>query len=613
MTLIAPGRYTAAALAALTLACTPLGAEELTPRHALSTFGDVKYPADFAHFDYVNPDAPKGGDFSEWGFGTFDNFNPYILRGSAAQSATALFETLMTSSGDEPDAMYPLIAMSVETPEDRAFATFNLNPAARFSDGSPITARDVAFSYKALVEDGRPIYEVMFQNVEGVEIESDHRITFRFAEGAPTRELPSLVAGIPIFSADFYATRDFAEAVDEPPLGSGAYTVTDFEVGRFITYARNPDHWARDLPSRVGQNNFHEITVEYFADYTSAFEAFKAGAYTFREELLSSLWGTGYDFPAVNDGTIKIDVLRDGRPTGTQGWWFNLRRDKFENARVREAIGMMFNFEWSNRTLFYDLYNRTDSFWENSPMEAKGMPSEAELALLEPLREHIPDTVFTEAAFVPPVSRPDQLDRRALRRASALMDEAGWTIVDGKRTNADGEVFTIDLLNDAAAFERIIQPFAQNLERLGIEVNAPTVNNASAQQREKDFDFDMVTRRYGMQLTPGPELYSIFSSEGANTAGSANVAGVANPAVDALIEEIQSAATREDLNTAVSALDRVLRAMHVWVPQWMKGTHTVAYLDVYQYPEIKPAYSRGTETWWWDADKAAVLEAAGKL
>ncbi|MEL6584108.1 MAG: extracellular solute-binding protein [Pseudomonadota bacterium] len=587
--------------------------EETIVAHGISTFGDLKYGPDFEHYEYVNPDAPKGGLFSTWAFGTFDTLNPYILRGNSAFAASAVFDTLMTSSADEPDSLYGLVAETIEYPEDRSWAAFNLRPEARFSDGSPLTSADVVFSYNALVNEGRPVYQLTFQDVASVTAEGPHRVRFDFVEGAPTRELPSLVAGIPIFSAAWWEGRDFTEPTLEPILGSGPYVVGDLEAGRFIAYERNMDYWAADLPVNKGQNNFDEVRYEYYADYTAAFEGFKAGVYTFREEFSSAVWGTGYDFPAVNDGTVVVEQLVDGTPTGTQGFFFNLRRDKFADLRVREAIAMMFNFEWSNRTLFYDLYKRTDSFWENSPLEATGMPTEAELALLEPLRADIPETVFTEEAFLPPVSRPDRVDRRLLRRASALLDEAGWTVVDGRRVNAEGEVFTIDLLNDVPAFERIINPFVQNLQQLGIDVEAPLVDNATSSQREKEFDFDMVIRRYRMSLTPGPELYGLFGSDGANTEDSANVAGLANPAVDALIDQIQRAETREELNTAVSALDRVLRAMHIWVPQWANTTHNIAYLDMYARPDIKPPYSRGTETWWLDTEKAAALEAAGKL
>ncbi|MEL7414363.1 MAG: extracellular solute-binding protein, partial [Pseudomonadota bacterium] len=425
--------------------------------HGISSFGDLKYPADFTHFDYVNPDAPKGGVFSTWAFGSFDSVTPYVLKGNPADGASGLFDTLLVRSFDEPDSYYGLVAETLEYPEDRSWVIFNLRPEAQFSDGTQITAEDIVFSYNALLNDGRPTYKISFKDVAGAEALDTHRVKFTFKEGSRTRDLPSLVGSIPVFSAAYYADRDFSEDTLEPPLGSGVYLVKSADPGRSIVYSRNKDYWAQDLPVRKGHYNFDELSYEYYTDYTSAFENFKAGEYLFREEYSSAVWGTGYDWPALNDGYIKKEVIPDNRPSGTQGWWFNLRREKFEDPRVRRAMGMMFNFEWSNRTLFYDLYERTNSFWENSTVKAVGRPSEAELALLEPLREHLPEEVFTDEAFVQPVSSDQRLDRSTLRRASRLMDAAGWRIVDGVRQK-DGEKFEIEILNDSPSFERIINP-----------------------------------------------------------------------------------------------------------------------------------------------------------
>ncbi|MEL6677753.1 MAG: extracellular solute-binding protein [Pseudomonadota bacterium] len=586
--------------------------ETIIVSHGISAFGDLKYPADFTHFEYANPDAPKGGTFSTWAFGSFDSLHPYVLKGNAARSAVGFFDSLLVAALDEPDSYYGLLAETLEYPEDRSWVIFNMRPEARFSDGTPVTADDVVFSFNALVNEGRPTYKISFKDVESVEALETHRVKFTFRDGVSTRELPSTVGGIPIFSEAYYEDRTFADDTLEPPLGSGPFILKSADPGRSVVYTRNPDYWARDLPVRKGLYNFDEERYEYFADYTSAFENFKAGEYLFREEFSSAVWGTGYDWPALNDGYVIKEVLPDNRPSGTQGWWFNMRRDKFEDPRVRRAIAMMFNFEWSNRTLFYDLYERTNSFWENSTVKAVGRPSEAELALLEPLREHIPDGVFSDEAFVQEVSGDQRMDRRTLRRASRLMDAAGWRIVDGIRQK-NGEKFEIEILNDSPSFERIINPYVQNLERLGVIASSPTVDNAQAEEREKNFDFDMVTRRYVLSLTPGPELYGLFGSEGADTVDSANVAGVKNPAVDALIDAINKAPTREELNVAISALDRVLRALHIWVPQWTKGSHTIAYADVFARPETKPLYALGTSTWWWDPEKAERLRLAGEL
>ncbi|MEM9011604.1 MAG: extracellular solute-binding protein [Pseudomonadota bacterium] len=584
--------------------------------HGISAFGELKYCADFPHFDYVNPDAPKGGTFSTWAFGTFDSLSPYILKGTAAQLSSVFFDTLLTGSADEPDAAYGLVAESVEYPVDRSWVIFNMRPEAQFWDGTPVTADDVVFSYNILLEKGRPSYQVSFEDVVAAEALDTHRVKFTFQEGAATRDLPSLVGGIPIFSEAYYAERDFAESSLETPLGSGPYEVGDIDPGRTITYVRRDDYWAWDLPIMQGRLNFDEIRLEYYADYTAAFEGFKGGGYNYREEFSSSIWANQYNFPALDAGHVRIDVLPDGRPSGTQGFWFNLRRDKFADPRVREAIGMVFNFEWSNETLFFDLYDRTASFWQNSHLAAEGPVTDAELALLEPFRAELPASLFEEPAYVPQTSSPRrQLDRRMLRDAGALLDAAGWTVVDGTRQNAEGEVLEIEILNDSPTFDRIINPFVQNLQRLGIEAIVARVDNAQAAEREKSFDFDITTRRYVMSLTPaGTSLRTMFGSQTAEVEGSNNIAGVAHPVVDAMIDAVDDAESREELDTAVRALDRVLRALHIWVPHWYKGVHHVAYRDVFGRPEALPPYSIGTtDFWWWDADKAARLRAAGAL
>ncbi|WP_316015256.1 extracellular solute-binding protein [Roseobacter sp. HKCCA0434] len=618
---LAPARR---ALAALTLATTlSLGGlpglaeahQEVTEAHGISSFGELKYGPDFEHFDYVNPDAPKGGYFTTWAFGSFDSMRPYILAGNAAGSVSILYDSLLTGSADEPDALYGLIAESIEYPENREWIIFNIRPEARFHDGEPITAEDIVASYNALYDDGRPTYRLgIFRDVAGVEALDERRVRFSFNPDAPLRDMPSIVGGLPIFPASWLAENDFAESSLEPVPGSGPYVLGSVDAGRSITYERVEDYWAADLPVNVGQNNFDEQRVEYFADSTAAFEAFKAATYTFRNENTSRLWATAYDFPAIENGTIVQETLEDGTPTGTQGWWFNMRRTHLQDPRVRQAVGMMFNFEWSNEALFYGLYNRTDSFWENSYLQAEGMPTEEELAVLEPVRGMVPDSVFTEPAFTPVESSADrQLDRAVLREASALLREAGFTIEDGVMMRPDGEPFVIEILNDSRAFERIINPFAQNLERLGIRVEAPLVDQAQATEREKNYDFDLTSRRYRMSLTPGQELVGIFGSSSADEVDTANVMGLQNEGVDYLIEEIAKAETRDELNVRVRALDRVLRSLHIWIPQFYSGKHFIAYLDVYGQPEVQPPYSIGTGGWWWDEERAQELRDAGAL
>jgi microcin C transport system substrate-binding protein len=600
-------------LSAVWLAFGPAAAQEkIIKSHGISTFGDLKYGPDFTSFDYVNPDAPKGGEFSTSGFGTFDSLTPYILKGQAAALSSIFFESLMSGSADEPDSLYGLLAETIEYPENRAWAIFNLREQAKFSDGSPVTAEDVVFSFNILYEKGRPVFKSTLRDVESVQALSPLKVKFTFNEGANARGLPALVAGLPVFSKAYYADRDFAESTLEPPLGSGPYLLGKVIPGKTVSYVRRDDYWGKDLPINAGRNNFDLITLEYYADTTAAFEGFKGGVYNFRAENYSKLWATSYDFPSLKKGWVVKKTLPDGNPSGTQGYWINLRKEKFQDPRVRQAIGMMFNFEWSNKTLFYGQYTRTDSFWENSNMQATGLPSAAELALLEPLREFLPASVFEEPAFTPETSKTTQLDRTALRKAGKLLDAAGWKVVNGLRTNAAGQVLSIDFLNDSPAFERITNPFIANLKRLGIEAKLDSVDIAQSTERQKAFDFDIVIQRYVMSLTPGIELRDIFGSETADIQGSSNLNGLKNPAIDALLEKVEQAKTRQELNTAVSALDRSLRALFIWVPQWYNGTYRLAYLDVYEHPETLPPYALGQmDFWWYNAENAKKLQAEG--
>jgi len=588
--------------------------EKITTAHGISTFGDLKYGPDFKNFDYVNPKAPKGGEFSTWAFGTFDSLTPYILKGKAASLSSIFFDSLMTGTADEPDSMYGLVAKSIEYPANRQWAIFNLRPEAKFSDGTPVTAADVVFSFNILFNKGLPSYKVTLSDIKKVEALTPLRVKYTFKKGSNTRELPMTVAGLPIFSKAYYANRDFAQSTLEPPLGSGPYVLDKVVPGKTVIYKRRKDYWAKDLPVNVGQNNFDKIRIEYYTDYTAAFEGFKGGSYNYREEYLSKLWGTAYDFPAIQKGWVKKEQIKDGNPSGTQGFWFNLRRAKFQDPRVREALGMAFNFEWSNKALFYGIYDRTDSFWENSYLQAQGMPSKAELAILDPLRKNLPESVFTKPAFSPAVSKPTKLDRRVIRKAGKLLDDAGWKVVNGVRQNAKGEKLDVVILNDSPAFERIMNPYIENLKRLGVAASLRNVDNAQQAEREKTFDFDIVVRRYTMSLTPGIELRGMFSSKTANLQGSNNIAGVSNPAIDSLIDTIEKANSRAQLNVAVKALDRALRALHIWVPQWYNPYHNIAYLDVFSRP-VKPApFSVGEiGFWWYDKAKEARLKAVGAL
>ena len=579
------------------------------PRHGLSAFGDLAYPADFTHFNYVNPDAPKGGTFSLIGWGgliTFNSLNAYILKGDAAQGMDLTFDALMVRAQDEPDAMYGLVAESADLADDGRSVTFTLRPEARFSDGSSLTAEDAAFSFELLKDKGHPIYRQTLRDVEKVEVLGPHRLRYSFS-GDLVRDLPLTVAGLPIFSRLYYESRPFDETTLEPPLGSGPYTVSTVRQGRTITYRRDPDYWGKDLPVNRGRWNFDEIRFEYFRDRTAAMEAFKAGAYDFREEFTSRVWATEYGFPAVRDGWVKRETLPDETPSGTQGYFLNTRRPMLADERVREALSLAFDFEWTNKNLFYGLYQRTQSYFENSPMKAEGEPSPAERVVLEGLGISV-DEEALGSAVVPPESDGSGQDRQLLRRAAKLLEDAGWTIQGGRRVNAQGEPLRIEILMFEPTFERVNAPYVKNLKLLGIDASMRIVDPAQFERRMKSFDFDMTTQRYVMSLTPGVELHSYFGSQAAEMDGSLNLSGIADPAVDKLIERIIAANSREELITAARALDRVLRAGHYWVPHWYKASHHIAYWDRFSRPATEPKYDRGVlDTWWYGEAKAEQL------
>lgn len=595
-----------AAALALSL-CAGAGIAE--PRHGLSVFGEFKYAEDFAHFDYVDPHAPKGGGISLIGWGavtTFNSLNPYILKGDAAQGMEMTFDTLMAPAQDEPDTAYGLIARTADVADDGRSVTFRLRPEAAFADDSPVTAEDVAFSIAVLKEKGDAIYRQILSDVEPAEVLDEHTVRFTFT-GDLVRDLPLTVATLPIFSKEFYAARDFAASTLEPPLGSGPYKVADFKQGRTITYERREDYWAKDLPVNTGRWNFDEITYEYFRDRTAGMEAFKAGAYDLREEFTSKVWATEYDFAAVRDGRVVKEVLPDKTPSGTQGYFLNTRRDTLSDPRVRAALALAFDFEWTNKNIFHGLYQRTESYFENSPMKAQGTPSPEERALLEGLGEAVPPSAFEEVVS-PPVSDGTGQDRRLLRRAANLLEEASWTIQNGTRRNEAGEPLKLEFLMFEPSFERVNAPYIKNLKLLGIDARMRIVDPSQYESRTKSFDFDVTVRRYSMRLTPGVELFNYFGSAAAEQDGSLNLSGVSDPAVDALIAKVIGATSRDELNTAARALDRVLRAGHYWVPHWNKASHTIAWWNKFSRPETKPLYDRGfLDTWWYDEEKARKL------
>jgi len=610
--------WSAAIAGSLSLAMT-CGSAFAAPRHGMSIFGDLLYDADFPHFSYVNPDAPKGGTFSQIGPNwilnqsplTFDSLNSYILKGNGAMGAELTFDTLMTRSGDEPDAVYGLVAKTADLAEDGNSIIFDLRPEARFHDGSPLTAEDAAFSLMLLKEQGHPLISQSIREMADAEALSTHTLKVTFT-GNQTRDLALLITGLPIFSKAYYTEHAFDETTLEPPLGSGPYRVKDLSQGRFISYERVEGYWARDLNVNVGRWNFDTIRYEFYRDRTAQFEAFKAGEYLLREEFTSKVWATEYNFPAIEDGRVVQLTTRDDTPSGAQGWFLNTRRPQFSDARVREALGLAFDFEWTNRNHFFELYQRSGSYFENSAMRARGKPTAGELELLAPYRDQLSTTVFGEA-IEPPVSNGSGKDRRLLLRAGKLLDEAGWTVQDGKRRNVDGEILSVEFLNDSPTFERIIAAFQANLIQLGIETNIKPVNSAEYQERVKTFDFDVMTRRFSMSATPGVEIHNYWSSEAADISGSFNLPGIKDPVVDALMEKVIEAKDRESQVLAARAIDRVLRSGFYWVPHWYKASHNLAFWDVFARPDKSPRYARGSampdtrgviDTWWIDPAKA---------
>jgi microcin C transport system substrate-binding protein len=591
---------------------------ETADRHGMSAFGDLSYPADFPYFNYVNPKAPKGGVFSQIGpnrqfnqsFQTFNSLNSYILKGDAAQGMELTFATLMVRSGDEPDAMYGLAARSVRVSDDGLTYTFTLRPEVKFHDGTPLTAHDVVWSLLTLKGKGHPIITQQLRDFTGAEATDDRTIVARFAENR-ARDVPLFVAGLPIFSRAYYSKKSFEESTLDIPLGSGAYKVGRFQVGHFIEFERVKDWWGADLPVSRGQNNFDVLRFEYYRDREVGFEGFTAKNYLFREEFTSRFWATRYDFPAFKDGRVKRNVLPDDTPSGAQGWFINTRREKFKDRRVREALIDAFDFEWTNKNIMYGSYDRTHSVFQNSPMMAQGKPDAAELALLEPFRGKVPDEVFGEP-YLPPVTDASGQDRQWLRRGAQLLSDAGCTLKNGKRILPDGKPITIEFLIDEPTFQPHHLPYIKNLGVLGIDATLRIVDPVQYRARVDGFDFDITVERFGFSSTPGDSLRTFFSSQAAATKGSQNRAGIADPAVDALIDTIIAAKTRADLTAACKALDRVIRAGRYWIPHWYKASHWIAYWDVFDRPPAKPRYFRGIpETWWYDGDKSAKLEKKG--
>lgn len=579
------------------------------PAHGVAMHGDLKYPADFTHFDYANPAAPKGGSMRTAALGTFDSFNPFIVRGNPADGLGRIWESLTTQSADEPFSEYGLLAESVDIADDHSEATFVLREQARWHDGKPVTPEDVIWSFETLRAKGAPFYRAYYGGVTGVEKIGERGIRFTFAAGG-NPELPIIIGQLPVLPRHWWQNREFDKTTLDPPLGSGPYRIESFEPGRRIRYARVPDYWGKDLPVNRGRHNTDILEVDYYRDGTVALEAFKAGEYDFRPENMSKAWATAYDIPAVESGQLIRKEVPHGRPSGMQAFVMNTRRDKFSDPRVRRGLAELFDFEWSNAQLFYGQYTRTRSFFDNSELAATGLPGDAELAVLEEVRGKVPSEVFTQA-YEPPATDGSGNIRGNLRKALGLFNEAGWQIDPKTKQmthSASGETMDFEILLVTPEFERVVLPFKKNLERLGIEATVRTVDAAQYRRRLDGFDFDMIVGGFPQSLSPGNEQRDFWGSAYADQQGSRNWIGIQDEAVDTLVEKIIHAPTRADLVARVKALDRVLQWGHWVIPQWHIANDRIAWWDKFGMPAQVPLQGVQTDTWWVDPARAARLE-----
>lgn len=590
--------------------------ENVTVSHGYTNFGALKYGPDSV-LDYVNPEAPKGGEFSQWAQGTFDSFNIYTRKGVPAALATIGYESILTSTLDDPYGAYCYLCETLEYPDSRDWVIFNLRDDVTFWDGTTMTAEDIKFSFEMPLEQGITEYRSVYsQFIDSVEVLDTHRIRFNFTDEAPRRDVVTWAGGTSAWSKAWFEENAVRldETADAPFMGTGPYQLEEVDIGRQIIYRYDPDWWGADLPINQGRNNFESIRVEYFADSGAAFEGFKSGVYAFRNENSSLQWATGYNFPARENGWVNVEELPDGAIGTGQGFVFNLNQTKFQDPRVRQAITLMVNFEWMNESLFYGLYERPESFWDNSDLKAVGVPSPEEIAVLRPLVDEglLDAAILTEEAVLPPASTTSDrpLDRRQLRAASALLEEAGWIAGEDGMRRKDGQLLEVSFLERSPQFDRIINPIVENLKRLGVDAKLERVDTAQFIERRRTGAFDIVNASLGQGYEPGQQLAQFFGSAAAEDS-SRNPMRLKSPAVDRLIDDIVAAETLEDLTIRTRALDRVLRAERFWIPQWQKGVHTVAYYDMYRYAEIPPLALSPLDNWWYDAETAEALRAAG--
>ena len=582
------------------------GAAAAEPRHGFSVFGDLKYGPDFERFEYTSPEAVKGGSVTLSTLGTYDNTNPFILKGVAAAGAAGIYDTLTVGSLDEPSAYYGLVAESIDVADDRGSVTFRLRPEARFHDGEPVRADDVAWTFEALVTEGHPRYRSYYADVAGVEVIDELTVRFDF-EVTDNLELPLIVGQLPVLPKHFWEDREFASTTLDPLLGSGPYRFGKIDPGRSVAYERVEDYWAEDLPVQRGQNNFDTLRYDYYRDLTVALEALKAGDVDFRREFISKNWATAYDFPALDEGRVVREEIPDESMQVAQAFVFNLREPKYQDPRVREALSWTFDFEWANENLFYGAYSRLSSYFQGSELQATGVPEGRELEILEPFRDELPAAVF-EAPFELPVTDGSGNVRRELRQALRLFKEAGYEVRDGTMVNAStGEPFAMDLMIRQPSVEKIGLAWRKTLERLGIELGVRVVDSAQYEKRVEDFDFDVITNLWLFTESPGNEQYDYWHSRSANEPGSSNVAGIADPVVDAIIPLIVNADSREEQVAAARALDRVLVNRHYTLLQYYGPTYRVAYANKFERPEVAPKNAFGLNTWWVDPDKERAL------
>lgn len=600
----------AGAIAAFLLTSSgPTAAQEFqdTPRHGIAMHGDLKYGPDFAHLDYVNPDAPVGGLLTMEDNGTFDSFNPFIIRGSVAAGIGLIYDTLLDSTSDEAFSEYARLAESVEMPEDRSWVAFNIHPDAVWHDGEPVTADDVVWTFNTIVEKGAPFFAAYYGDVASVEAVTEKRVLFKFKDGVVNRELPLILGQLNILPKHWWGDRDFSAPLTEPPLGSGPYKIAEFEFGRSISYTRVDSYWGDDIPIMRGRYNWGTIRFEYFRDRDIATEAFKAGAFDMRAENSSKRWATAYDFPAKQAGMVVQEALPHDRGSGMQGFTMNIRRPVFADRAVRRAVGLAFDFEWTNKALLYDAYTRTESYFANTDLASTGLPSDAELELLEPLRDQLPPEAFTEEFHTPKTDGSGNA-RANLREGLRILREAGWSLQDGVMKNADGVALEFEILLGNATSERFTLPFAKNLERLGAKVSVRTVDPVQYQNRIRDFDFDMTIGLFPQSLSPGNEQMDFWHSSRAGQPGSRNIIGISDPAIDQLVRNVVTADSRDALVTATRALDRALLWGFYVVPHFHSRTDRIIYWNRFGRPAEKPRYATGfTDTWWVDPEKDAAV------